>query len=499
MPVPPHGAVGLDGRSVLVRTNHPTAVPVRRTSPPSCRWARRGGHLVAALVLAFLATVAAAQGTSAIELGERLEYAELLVLADASPAVAAARLALASAERQAAARGSPLSFTGSAGYAATSGELDPGGFGEAEDLGGDDVAPIAVGVRVDPFVLGPAADELARARQAVTAAREDLAAARRQARIDALSGFQDALAAERAAALADADAALAVREVDAARERRDAGAASELQVAEAELALARAEQARAAAARQAEVALRSLAVTLGREVPPPAGPLPDPAPLPDLATLSFDRRGDVQDARRAVADADRTADATVRDALPTLTLDLAYSRGDDAATLLLGGSIDSASLAPSLRLSYDPDSGPPGVLAEDGRLDRFEVSLRLDVAFSPGLGDALAAVRIGQEQARARRDVVLSSADVALERAWLAALDASERLALAADARDLAARAAEVTRLRADAGAVAPIVAARAELDVRRADADLISARDAYRLALFRLLDAAAVPPEDLE
>jgi outer membrane protein TolC len=481
-----------------VRTNHPIAAAVRRTPPPLWR-IRPFGVLVAALVLGLATSLASAQASSTVDPGERLEYAELLVLADASPAVAAARLALASAERQAAARGAPLSFTGSAGYAATSGELDPGGFGEAEDLGGDDVAPIAVGVRVDPFVLGPAADELARARQAVTAARDDLAAARRQARIDALSAFQDALAAERAAALAEDDAALARREVDAARERLAAGSASELQVAEAELVLARAEQARGAAARQAEVARRTLTVTLGREVPPPAGPLPEPAPLPDLAALGSDLRGDVRDAERAIADADRSADATVRDALPTLTLDLAYSRGDDASTLLLGGSIDSASLAPSLRLSYDPDSGAPGVLAEDGRLDRFEVSLRLDVAFSPGLGDALAAVRIGQEQARARRDVVASTAEVALEQAWLAALDASERMALATDARELAVRAAKVARLRADAGAVAPIVAARAELDVRRADADLISARDAYRLALFRLLDAAVVPPEDLE
>jgi outer membrane protein TolC len=449
--------------------------------------------------VALATALAVAQSSPPTDLGERLEYAELLALADAAPSVASARLALASAERQAAARGAPLSFTGSAGYAATSGELDPGGFGELEDLGGDDVAPLTIGVRVDPFVLGPGADELDRARQAVTAAREELSGARRQARIDALSAFQDALAAERAAALADEDVALARREADAARERLAAGAASELQLAEAELALARAEQAQRAAARQAQAALRSLAVTLGRDVPPPAGPLPDPDPLPDLATLGFERRGDVRAAERAIADADRTADATVRDALPTLVLDLAYSRGDDASTLLLGGSIDSTSLAPSLRLSYDPDSGPPGVLAEDGSLSRFEVSLRLDVAFSPGLGDALAAVRINQEQARARRDVVVSAADVALERAWLAALDASERLQLTADARELAERAAEVARLRADAGAVAPIVAARAELDVRRADADLISARDAYRLALFRLLDAAAVPPEDLE
>lgn len=488
-----------------MRTIEPTAARLRRTRPLSPRADRRRGRrgagrtLAVTLLLAFAASLAAAQATPPTDLGDRLEYAELLALTDASPGVVSARLALERSLRQAAARGAPLSFTGSAGYATTGGELDPGGFAAAEDLGGSDVAPIAVGVRVDPFVLGTGADELARARDAVSGAREGLASARRRARIDALSAFQDALSAARAAAIAQADAALAEREVAAARERVAAGAASELQLAEGELALARAQQARDAAARQADVARRALAVTLGREVPPPVGPLPDPGPLPELASLTPDGRGDVGDAERAIAEADRSADATVREAIPTLALDLAWSRGDDASTFLLGGSIDSASLAPSLRLSYDPDTGPPGVLADDGRLDRFEVSLRLDVVFSPALGDALAAVRIGQEQARAQRDAVLDAAEVALERAWLAALDASERVALAAEARELALRSAEVARLRADAGAAAPNLAARAELDVRRAESDLIVAQDAYRLALFRLLDAAAVPPEDLE
>lgn len=434
-----------------------------------------------------------------LDLGSRLGYDELLLLADRSPTVLAARRALDRAERQASARAMPLSFDGSAGYRRVAGEADPGGAAPVEDLGEGDVTPIVLGVRVDPFLVGSGADELARARGAVERARAELDAARRRARIDAVSTFQDALAAERGAAIAAAEADLAEREFEALRARREAGGASDLALAEAELATARAAQARDAAERQAAMARRALAVTLGREVPAPEGPLPVPPAMPDRSALSFAGRSDLVDAAAAVADADRTADATLRDALPTVTLDASWLRGNDASTFQLGGSIDTAAFAPSLRASYDPDDGVQGVLADDGSLDRFEVTVRMDFVFSPALGDALAAVRIGQDQARAQRDVVASAAEMAIERAWLAARDAAERIELANAALDLARRSAELARLRVEAGAVAPAAAERADLDLRRAESDRIAATDAYRLALFRLLDAAAVPPEELE
>lgn len=476
-------------------TQHPTLVP---TVPRASLIGTATRALF--LALAWIAASAAqAQTTVPADLGPSLEYEELLVLADAAPAVTAAQLALAQAERQAAARGMPITLTGSAGYGASSGELDPGGGLPAEDVGDGDAAPLVVGVRVDPFVLGSGADELDRARAAVDAARDDLDAARRRSRIDALAAYQDALAAARSLALADAERELAQRELAAARAAVDAGAASDLRLAEADLAVTRAEQSVGAARRQADLAQRALAVTVGRDVPPPAASLPEPPALPARDALSPAARTDVRAAERAVDDADRAADAAVRDVLPTLTLDASWIQGDDASTLRLGGSIDSTALAPSLQLSYDPDDGVQGVLADDGRLSRFDVTVRLDVVFSPAVGDALAAVRLGQEQARSRLGSAYDAAELALDRAWLAALDASERVELARDARTLAARSADVARARVEAGAAAPVTAARAELDVRRADADLATATEAYRLALFRLLDAAAVPPEDPE
>lgn len=483
----------------------------RRTRPVLAAADRRTARAVlraaAAILISAAALLAPAQAQdppatgqdAPIDVGSRLGYDELLLLADRSPSVTAARRSLEQAERQASARAMPLTFDGSAGYGRIAGEADPGGGAPIEDLAEGDVAPIVLGVRVDPFLVGSGADELARARASVERARTEVDAARRRARIDAVTAFQDALAAERALAIAAAEAELAQRELDAVRARREAGGASDLALAEAELAAARVAQARDAAARQAALAGRALAATLGRDVPAPEGPLPAPPSLPERSSLSPEDRGDLVNADAAIADADRTVDATIRDALPTVTLGASWLRGDDATTVRLGGSIDTASFAPSLRASYDPDDGVQGVLADDGSLDRFEITVSMDFVFSPALADALAAVRISRDQARAQREVVVRSAEIAIERAWLAALDAAERVELAEETVTLARRSAEVARLRVEAGAAAPAAAERAELDLRRAESDRIAATDAYRLALFRLLDAAAAPPEELE
>lgn len=487
-----------------------TARRVVRSRGPTGRATTSAWTLAFVLTLGLLGMALAQSATDASsdttpqldtgpDLGPDLDYGELLDLAEASPSVDLARRSLEQAERQAAARGFPIQLTGSAGYGRTSGEFDPGGGAPVEDLGEGDIAPIALGLRFDPFVYGAGADDLQRARAGVEQARTALEGARRRARIDAVSAFQDALAAARSLDIAAAEARLAEQERAAARERLAAGAASDLALAQADLAAARASQARGAAERQAELAIRALAIVVGRDVPPPTGPLPAPAGLPDRSAVTVSERADVQDALAAVDDADRTYDATVRDALPTVTLDASWLRGDDASTFQLGGSIASSDLAPSIRASYDVDDGPQGVLADDGSLDRFEISLSLDFVFSPAIGDALAVVRLSQEQARAQSDAVRRSADLAVEQAWVAALAAHERIRLAEDALDLAQRSADVTRLRIDAGAAAPVAGERAALDVRRAEADVIAATDAYRIALFRLLDAAAVPPEDLE
>jgi cobalt-zinc-cadmium efflux system outer membrane protein len=474
--------------------------PPTRALPPPLPAARspRASRSAAPLRALLLALAAFAAGLVQAQAPPGLRYEEALELADAAPAVRLARQALARAQRQAAATAAPLDLTLSGGYDRRAGTLDPAGDEPAEDLSEGDVAPVSVTARIDPALVGPGADELARARDGVEAARDELAAARRQARIDVTQAFQEALRAETALALAREDAALAGDEAAAVRDRRAAGAASELDVADAELAVARAEQAAAAAQRERSLAVDALRTALGREVPAPTGPLPDPPSLPAAADADPAARPEVRAAGRDVDEADRSADAAIREALPVLTLDAAYQTGSSDDSLRLGASIDSARLAPSLTASYDPDDGLQGV--PSGASSRaFEVGVRVEVPFSTGLPDALAAVRIAQEQARARRASTAAQASLAVERAFATARDAAERAELAFRAAELAAERARIARLRAEAGSGSDAAAARADLEARRATLDAERARDQHRLAVFRLYDALALPPGTLE
>jgi outer membrane protein TolC len=446
--------------------------------------------------VAALALVAA--GLVAAQEPPTLRYDEALDLAERAPSVRLAEQALARAERQAAATGAPLDLTLSGGYDRRAGTLDPGGGAPTEDLNEGDVAPIAVTARIDPAIRGPGADELARARDGVAAARDELAAARRQARIDVTQAFQDALRAETERALAREEAALARDEAASLRDRRSAGAASDLDVADAELAVARAEQAAAAAERERALALDALRSALGQDVPPPAGPLPDPPAIPAADAADPGARPEVRAAARDVDEADRSADATIREALPVLTLDAAYRTGGSDDSLRLGASVDSSRFAPSLTASYDPDDGLQG-LPSGASSRTFEVGVRLEVPFSTGLPDALAAVRISQEQARARRATTVDQAALAVERAFATARDAGERAELAVRAAELADERARIAGLRAEAGSGSAAAAARAQLEARRAALDAERARDRHRLAVFRLYDALALPPATLE
>ena len=466
--------------------------PNRPPAPP-----RRAPAYRRALV-ALAAVAVVASGLAHAQAPPGLAFAEALRLAETAPSVRLAEYALVRAEEQAAATAAPLDLTLSGGYDRRSGTLDPGGDAAPETSSEGDVAPVSVTARFDPALLGPRADEVARARDGVEAARDELAAARRQARIDVTQAFQDALRAETELALARDEAALARDEAASVRDRREAGAASELDVADAELAVARSQQAVAAAERERDLALRSLRTVLGRDVPAPVAPLPKPPPLPDPPADAAGERPDVRAATRDVDEADRSANAAIRDALPVVTFDAGYQAGGSDDSVRLSAQVDSARLAPSLTAAYDPDDGLEGIPA--GATSRsFEVGVRIEVPFSTGLPDALASVRASQEQARVRRGATEAQAALAVERALQMARDAAERADLAASAADLASERARIAVLRAEAGSGSAAAAARADLDARRAVLDAARARDQHRLAVFRLYDALALAPETLE
>jgi len=444
--------------------------------------------LVASLALAW-------PGVASAQPAPTLTYEQAVRLADDGPTVHLAVRALELAERQLAITAAPVRGEVTAGYRWTSGERDPG-VGEPIDLSAQGFDPIALTLTFPALGLGPAGDAIARARGDVTRARAELASARRAALIDVTSAFQNALRARVSVELATAEADLAALERQAAELRAAAGAATPGEVARLASAEARARNAVNAADFEAAAAQRALELALGGSTPPPAGPLPDPAALVSEATEPAWRdRGDVLAALLSVADTERTADATLRDQLPSLGFSVAHASGDADRSVQVAAAFDTRTLQPNLSISYDPDSGVTGV-GDGGGSRSLTVGITLRVPLDPTVGSALAAARLARERAELQLELTRARAELDVDRRDFELASTLADADLARAAADLVRADLAVAEARFASGALSELAIARARLDAERADLDADRASDAARLAALRLLDALATDPD---
>ncbi len=465
--------------------NHPT-----RSSTRSAGRARGVVLWFGALTL-WVGSVAFAQATP------NLGYADALRLAEQGPTVQLALRALELAERQLTVTATPIRGELTTGYRWTSGERDPG-VGDPIDLGDQGFDPIGLTLGFPGLGLGPAGDAIARARADVVRAETELAGARRAARIDATSAFQNALRARSALALARAETELAALEFRAAELRAAAGAATATEVARFANAEARARNQVAAATFEVAATDAALALALGAPAGEPFGTLPDPAALVDgAADAAWARRSDVLSARLQVTETDRTADATLRDQLPSLGFSFAQTSGDADRSLQLAAAFDTRTLQPNVSLTFDPDTGVPGVGA-DGRNRSVTVGVTLRVPLDPTVGSALAAARVGRERALAQLELALARAELDVDRRAFEFASASADAELAHAGADQARADLAVAEARFASGALSELAIARARLDADRAGLDADRASDGARLAALRLLDALAADPDPL-
>lgn len=443
---------------------------------------------VAQFLAALLLGVAAAEG---------LSFQEALALADVSPTVRLAERALDIARRQLAVASAPVRGELAGGYRWTQGERDLG-TGVVADLDAAGFEPLTLALTFPTVGTGPGADAVARARADLDRAAAELDAARRNARLDVTQAFQRALRARESVALANADTALAELERDAAELRRLAGAATEGELARLALNVDRARAAANAAERELTATEAWLSLLLGGSVDAPVGPLPDPRAWSTPVDQRTERRPDVLAARLQLAETDRGAASVLREQLPSATLTLAGVLADADRQLQVGTSLDSRTWQPTVNLSYDPDSGPPGLTGE-ARSRSFSVALAVRVPLNPAVLDAVAVADLSRERAAMQLELALARAALDVDQRRTELDNALANADLAAATADLAHAEHAVTELRFAAGSVSELGLRRSALELRRAVLDAERALDNARLAALRWLDALADEPAPLE
>jgi len=436
-------------------------------------------------------------GDDSLPAAAALTYHDAVRQALAAPTVALAQRALELAKRQLAIASAPVRGELSGGYRWTSGERDPG-VGEVIDLSTQGFDPIGLTLTSPILGLGPAGDAIERARADVRRAEAEVANAQRAAVIEVTAAFQGVVRAAESAALAEAEAELAALERRAGELRAAAGAATANEVARLANAEARAQQALQSAAFEQRSAQRSLELALGVPVAAVEPGLPHPAALlaRGLDPL-WESRSDVLAATLNLADTARSASATLREQLPSLSISVVHASGDADRSLQVAGAFDTRSLQPSLSISYDPDSGVPGV-GPDGSSRSLSLGLALRVPLDPSVGHALSAARIASERAEAQLELVRARAELEVERREIEFVRALNDADFAARSAELALAELTNAEARFSAGTLSELAINRARLDVQRALLDLERTRDAARLAALRLLDALAADPTTL-
>lgn len=438
----------------------------------------------------FISTVAAAQAP--------LDYQEAIQSVAESPRLVLARGELELAQKRLGVTASPVQSELSGGYTRTFSNLEAGGSRTAET--GGDLDPIRLTTVLNVVPYGPHSDRVTRDRWALSQAEAALRDETAKTLLDITEGYQTALRAEEEVYVAGMRLELAKEQLEAIRTGVAAGTATNNEVLTAELGVRQAEQALQSAVRAQQQALATLSVTLGRTVGTLVGEPPPSAFSPKVTDALLARRSDLLNTALAVEDAELTAAATLRDNLPSGTLNAAYTNTNDGSSLQLGAQFSTGGLnayQPTFSAGLDPDTGLPG-LGPGQVSSRFTVGLGVSVPLNAALSDALAAARLNVEGAELRAAQTLALARLEVMNRAAEVVGAEAGLDLARQELERQRETLGIARQRLELGLLPEIEVRSAEVTSVEGLLALHRAEDALRLAHMRYAAALGFDPKEV-
>ena len=344
---------------------------------------------------------------------------------------------------------------------------------------------------------GPRYDQTTQQRFAVERAQQTLRSERAEVAIDVTEQYQNALRAGQQIALSEAQLELRELLLEAERTRLGAGTATTSDVLEAEITVQEALQDLLDAERNEVQAFAALTTTLGVEVREVAGDLPTSSFEAEPTEAQLALRSEVTDARLGVAEAELTAASTLRENLPSGTLDTGFSSSTNSSTLQLGAQYSLSgpnAYQPTLSFSVDPDTGV-GELGPGQDAQSFSVGIGVRVPLDVALNDALDAARLNVEQSRLRLEQALTLARLEVSNQQAAVATAEANIDLAEQVLGQRQTTLQMTGERLELGLVSPLDVQQATVSVQEAELTLAQARDALRLAHMRYALALALEP----
>ena len=418
---------------------------------------------------------------------------------DQSPRVtlAAAQLELAQEQLNVSASWLQTELTG--GYTLRSNRSSiPDEAGMTEAFGeGSGVDPISLNAIFNVVPYGPRYDQTQQQRFNVERARATLRSERAAVTIDVTEQYQTALRAGQQVALSEAQLELRELLLEAERTRLGAGTATTGDVLEAEIATQEALQALLDAERNELQAFAALTTTLGVEVREVADDLPTSSFETEVSEALLEQRSEITDARLGLAEAELTAASTLRENLPSGTLDTGFNSSTNSSTLQLGAQYSLGgpnAYQPTLSFSIDPDTGVQEI-PEGEDVQSFSVGVGVSIPLDVALNDALDAARLNVEQSQLRLEQALTLARLEVSNTQAAVATAEANIDLAEQVLEQRQQTVQTSQQRLELGLVSPLDVQQATVSVQEAELTLVQARDALRLAHMRLASALALDP----
>ncbi len=421
--------------------------------------------------------------SAAQEAETTLSFDQAVSSASASPAVELAEGQLELAQQQLKAASGLVSGSLSTDYTRTyvsAAEAATGDFGPLTLTGSFNVVP-----------YGNVADGVTQAKWAVETAEAVLGATRRDTVVTVATQYLETLRYAQEEQALEAAVNVAQSALDATQTRLEAGASSSADVLDAQIRLSEAQNDLAEVALERDQALGALSQTLGANVAAVSGE-PPTVTLPELggAAARLAERSDVLSARLAVQAAQLSADAALREVLPSGGVSASYSSSD----VTLAAGLTTETYQPSLSVAYDPDGTATGVAGTATR-EGLSAQLSVSIPFGTGSGSALAAAETGVQNAEQQLAQVQAQAGLELQAAQTQLMTAQNSLEAAQALVEQRQSSLATTRTRLGLGLVAPYEVQSAEASLLDAQVQFARLQDSVLLAQLNLLQTLALDP----
>ena len=260
---------------------------------------------------------------------------------------------------------------------------------------------------------------------------------------------------------------------------------------DAQITLSEAQNDLAEVALERDQSLGALAQTLGVNVAAVSGE-PPTVTLPELGDTAarLAGRSDVLSARLAVQAAQLSADAALREVLPSGGVSASYGTSD----VTLAAGLTTETYQPSLSVAYDPDGTAAGATgATETTRKGLSAQLSVSIPLDSGSGAALAAAETGVQNAEQQLAQVQAQAGLELQAAQTQLTTAQNSLNAAQALVKQRQNSLETTRTRLGLGLVAPYEVQSAEASLLDAQVQFARLQDSVLLAQLNLLQILAL------